>query len=261
MRQTAILALLGAFAALAFAPRVFAQRSAGSARHPSGSSRAGIFFSGWDRSSPHARYDVYDSLLYPYGLPVDNPYLDDFSQPTPFLMQTPAVFSPPLKTGAEPLLIELRGDRYVRVVSQDAAGAREVTDQPAGEIIDAQQSQTLSTAANSRARSTNTAKSQRQSAIPTNSLNLPSNPSRQLSASSQLAPAVLIFRDGHSEEIRDYSIISGVIYARGNLYTDGFWAKQISLASLNLPATFASNQSRGVRFVLPSSANEVVTRP
>jgi hypothetical protein len=74
-------------------------------------------------------------------------------------------------------------------------------------------------------------------------------------------PAVLIFRDGHSEEVRDYAIAEGKLYARGDYYTDGYWNKTIDLASLNVPQTLQENLSRNVKFVLPSSPNEVVTRP
>jgi hypothetical protein len=76
-----------------------------------------------------------------------------------------------------------------------------------------------------------------------------------------LPPAVLIFRDGHSEEVRDYTIADGILYARGDFYTDGYWNKKINLASLNVPETIQANSSRNVKFVLPSSPNEVVTRP
>ena len=76
-----------------------------------------------------------------------------------------------------------------------------------------------------------------------------------------LAPAVLVFRDGHSEEVRDYTIADGMLYVRGDYYTDGFWNKKIELSSLNLPQTLQANLDRNVKFVLPSSPNEVITRP
>lgn len=73
-------------------------------------------------------------------------------------------------------------------------------------------------------------------------------------------PATFVFRDGHREQSSDYSIISGVIYARGNYWTSGYWAKQIPVAQLDLPATFRANQEHGVIFRLPTAPNEVVTR-
>jgi hypothetical protein len=76
-----------------------------------------------------------------------------------------------------------------------------------------------------------------------------------------LPPAVLIFRDGRREEVRDYTIADGTLYARGDYYTDGYWNKKIDLASLNIPETLQANADRSIKFVLPSSPNEVITRP
>lgn len=74
-------------------------------------------------------------------------------------------------------------------------------------------------------------------------------------------PTVLVYRDGHHEDVSGYAIIRDVIYARGNYYQDGYWTKNIELSSLNIPATLKANQENGVKFILPSSPNEVVTRP
>ncbi|MFZ0317717.1 MAG: hypothetical protein WAL56_01220 [Candidatus Sulfotelmatobacter sp.] len=79
--------------------------------------------------------------------------------------------------------------------------------------------------------------------------------------SQPLPPAVLVFRDGHTEEVRDYTIADGTLYARGDYYTDGYWNKKINLATLNVPETLQANSTRNVNFVLPSSSNEVITRP
>jgi hypothetical protein len=76
-----------------------------------------------------------------------------------------------------------------------------------------------------------------------------------------LPPAVLIFRDGHTEEVRDYAIADGILYARGDYYTDGYWNKKINLATLNVAETLQANNQRNVKFVLPASPNEVITRP
>jgi hypothetical protein len=76
-----------------------------------------------------------------------------------------------------------------------------------------------------------------------------------------LPPATLIFRDGHSEEVRDYTIADGILYARGDYYSDGYWNKKIGLTALNIPETLQANATRNVKFVLPSSPNEVITRP
>lgn len=82
-----------------------------------------------------------------------------------------------------------------------------------------------------------------------------------LAANNPLAPAVLIYRDGHSEQVADYAIIDGVMYARGNYWQNGYWNKPIQISALNLSATIQANREHGVNFVLPSGPYEVVTRP
>jgi hypothetical protein len=77
----------------------------------------------------------------------------------------------------------------------------------------------------------------------------------------ELQPVELVYRDGHHEQIREYTIANGVLYATGDYWTDGYWTKKIQLAALNLPATQSASQERGVKFALPSSPNEVVVRP
>ncbi|HWX93537.1 MAG TPA: hypothetical protein VNY29_12975 [Terriglobales bacterium] len=77
----------------------------------------------------------------------------------------------------------------------------------------------------------------------------------------ELPPTLFVFRDGHREESSDYSIVTGVIYARSQYWTSGSWTKQIPLSQLDLPATFKANQERGFAFRLPNAPNEVVTRP
>jgi hypothetical protein len=86
---------------------------------------------------------------------------------------------------------------------------------------------------------------------------------REVSANSTPVhlPTVLVYRDGHREDVSGYAIIHNVIYARGNYYQDGYWTKNIELSSLNIPATLKANQDNGVKFILPASPNEVVTRP
>ncbi|HEU5336748.1 MAG TPA: hypothetical protein VFU27_12335 [Terriglobales bacterium] len=81
------------------------------------------------------------------------------------------------------------------------------------------------------------------------------------SPSEQLPPVVLVFRDGHRQEVTSYSIIGPAIYASGSYWTNGYWTQKILLASLDLPATLHLNQERGVNFVLPAAPNQVVTRP
>ncbi|MFZ2009374.1 MAG: hypothetical protein WAU76_05145, partial [Candidatus Sulfotelmatobacter sp.] len=69
-------------------------------------------------------------------------------------------------------------------------------------------------------------------------------PDRVPSTPHDLAPVLLVFRDGHSEEVRDYTIADGILYARGDYYTDGYWNKKIALSNLNVPETLQANANR-----------------
>ncbi len=136
----------------------------------------------------------------------------------------------------ESLLIELQGDRYVRVSdSQMASGAQPLTlapnhDAPASaprKYLAGNQSIAVAAAS-------------------------PAGP---------LPPVILVLRDGSRQEVRDYTIADGVLYAEGDFYTDGYWNKKIELSALNVPDTLSVNSARGVKFLLPSAPNQVITRP
>lgn len=77
----------------------------------------------------------------------------------------------------------------------------------------------------------------------------------------QLPPAVLVYRDGHSEELSSYSIIGGAIHTKSNYWTTGVWTRTIPVADLDIAATLLQNQKRGVNFQLPSGPDEVMLRP
>ncbi|MGD1023058.1 MAG: hypothetical protein ABR880_09775 [Candidatus Sulfotelmatobacter sp.] len=196
------------------------------------------------RSSPYSPYaslpfpffgDAFDAGdIYSTGYPVA-------SQPPPYLLQALSQMAGPgansmgpamnsLNNGqpssSDSLLIELQNGRYVRVTS---------------------------TPTNNASRLLNV--------TPNHSEPNSAQPPQIATASQSLPPAVLIFRDGHSEEVRDYTIADGMLYARGDYYTDGYWNKKIDLAALNVPQTLQANADRSVKFVLPSSPNEVITRP
>lgn len=89
---------------------------------------------------------------------------------------------------------------------------------------------------------------------------------RALAAETQikvkaLPPAVLVYRDGHIEELSSYSIIGGSIHTKSNYWTTGAWTRTIPLADLDIPATLQQNEKRGVNFELPSGPDEVMLRP
>jgi hypothetical protein len=73
--------------------------------------------------------------------------------------------------------------------------------------------------------------------------------------------AILVFRDGHQEEVKSYTIIGNTLYARANYWTDGWWTRKIEIANLDVPATLKLNHERGSKFQLPSGPQEVMVRP
>ena len=78
---------------------------------------------------------------------------------------------------------------------------------------------------------------------------------------AELPPTVLVFRDGHREQVPEYAIVGSTIYASADYWQNGHWTKNIQLSALNIPATVSANHDNGVRFILPSAPNQVVTRP
>ncbi len=78
---------------------------------------------------------------------------------------------------------------------------------------------------------------------------------------SELPPAVLVFRDGHKEEIRKYVIMGTTIYASADYWSSGSWTRRVQIAMLDIPATLRLNQERGAKFSFPSGPNEVMIRP
>jgi hypothetical protein len=170
------------------------------------------------------------SFSYPIPFLTDGFYSDAVytgyaaGQPTIVLMQAPTPAQPErIQPPAQPLLIELRGDRYVRISGEEMSGAQMI-EQDSGSI-------------------------RKPDAV--------TNPA----AAREPTSTVLVFRDGRSEEVSDYTIVEGILYARRNYYTDGSWNRKIELSSLNLTETVAVNRSRGLKFQLPSASNEVIVGP
>jgi hypothetical protein len=173
-------------------------------------------------------YSDYPDSDYPA-----EPAVVEAPQPQVIVVQIPPnVAAAPKEAKPEPLLIEWQGDRYVRI-----GGAEGTTERGTRAPLDYVGAVTAKPTAK-----------QAEASAPT----LPA---------PVLPPVVLVYRDGRQEEIRDYTIADGVIYARGDYWTDGYWNKKIQLAALNLPATMKASQDHGVKFVLPAFPNEVVMRP
>jgi len=147
------------------------------------------------------------------------------ADPPQFVVVQPPISSDPApERKSEPLMIELQGNRYVRF------GGRQ----------------------QSAERGSNAPPDYREAEAGNSS---PTTP--QL----QLPPTVLIFRDGHREEVPEYAIVGSSIYARGDYWQSGHWTKNIQLSALNISATVSANRNNGVEFRLPSAPNEVITRP
>jgi len=89
----------------------------------------------------------------------------------------------------------------------------------------------------------------------------PEMPADAATATHEVPPAVLVFRDGHQEEVRSYTIIGDTLYARANYWDTGAWTRKIVIASLDVPATLKLNGERGTNFRLPSGPGEVMIRP
>jgi hypothetical protein len=62
----------------------------------------------------------------------------------------------------------------------------------------------------------------------------------------EIVPTVLVFRDGHRREVRNYVIMGKVLYD-----LESTTARKIQLAELDLPATIKENDDRGVSFTMP----------
>jgi hypothetical protein len=194
----------------------------------------------------------YTSLPFPFfgdSLNLDDIYSTGYpvaSQPPVILLQAahalagPADYADHEASIPQPLMIELQNGHYVRVNSAPADGEA----LPLEPV---------------RANSCAPSRAQRGACV--ERALLPADAAAAASPPHDLPPVLLVFRDGHSEEVRDYTIADGILYARGDYYTDGYWNKKIDLSTLSLSQTLEANATRQVKFVLPSSPNEVITRP
>ncbi len=219
MRKLLVMALLAAIPASAVA-----QRFASSPHF------AGRTFQHFERSRgsfagsyyPLSLFDpLYSDDLYSTGYPVA-------SQPPVIVMQSPVPAPAPEHASppAQPLLIELQGDRYVQLSGDKDSRTQMLGDESNPMIF--------------------------QKSAATESRTLPQR---------ENANALLVFRDGSREEVSNYTISDGVLYASADYYTAGSWNRKIELSSLNLAETVKSNQARGVTFHLPSAPNEVIVGP
>lgn len=64
----------------------------------------------------------------------------------------------------------------------------------------------------------------------------------------ELIPVVIVFKDGHQQEIGNYAIVGDTIYDINNRV-----ARKIKLADVDLPQTIQKNEDRGIDFAVPAS--------
>jgi hypothetical protein len=245
MRRMLNITMLSAVTFAVLVPNMSSQRIVVSPSH---------FASGFNRPH-HLR-----TSFYPLGF--SDPFYSDYlaatgypvaSQPPVIVMQAPSPAVPTTERfplPAEPLMIELQGDRYVQVSSSQTSLA-EMTPQEQEKEKEKEQEK-------EKARQKNRVHPTSDSPIRSDR---PSNAAIHAVIAPDLPAAVLVFRDGHNEEVSDFTIADGVLYTRGDPYAGGSWNRKIGLSALNLPETIATNNSRGVKFQLPSSPNEVIVRP
>jgi hypothetical protein len=141
----------------------------------------------------------------------------------------PAQAAPPERP-PHPLLLERQGDQWVQVTGYSQSPAPAQTTPP--KTVEATHLRAVMPSRNEAA-----------------------EPPRKL------PPAVLVFRDGHEEELKSYTIIGKTLYTSADYWTSGSWTRKIEIANLDVPATLKLNQERGSNFSLPSGPQEVVIRP
>ena len=198
-----------------------------------------LFGRGFFRGSPFSPYPYwaywYPSWDYwypPYFLNENNDSEQRKAEtPTPQVVvidpSQASAHTPP--SPPESLLLELQGDQWVRVTS------------PGQSLVGAQAAQPDS---------------------------LPASTPRSVTPGSiavetfrELPPAVLVYRDGHQEAVKDYTIIGPTLYTSADYWSSGSWTRKVQIAQLDIPATLKINQERGVKFSLPSGPGEIVVRP
>jgi hypothetical protein len=210
--------------------------SAGSSGASSPGTGSGRAFGGSGHFHQGHRADRGSTILaYPYFYSDSDYDSEAAPQPPQVVVVQAATPAPPPAPPAprESLLIEWQGDHFVRTTSmKDPAGALIATDY-----------------------------SEKSAAPPAPPTRSAAGPRSAAQPPRELPPAVLVFHDGRKEEVSEYTIMNGIIYSKADYWSTGSWTRKIQIADLNVPATLKLNQERGLKFVLPASSNEVVTRP
>lgn len=221
--QLAVLSL-AMLAATVFVPSANAQRRAGFASARGGRGFAHVRRGGRYFAGSAFWPDLYSD--YESGAVEAPPPQTIVVQEAQPASPTPALKAP------ESLLLESQGDHWVRVTSYGASQA-----EGHGSQLEAEQASNLP------------------------SVSATSRRTQATEPPSELPPAVLVFRDGHQEEIGKYMIVGTTIYTRADYWSSGSWTRKVEIAELDVPETLKVNQGRGAKFSLPSAPNEVMIRP
>jgi hypothetical protein len=169
-------------------------------------------------------------LFFPGYYYADNEYDQEPEGPSgpPVQMAVMQPLPPPPPPPVEPLLMEKRNGEWVRV----ATGNRMATSQPA----------------------------ESDSAKPAPQRPAILEPAKGSAPTAALPPAVIVFRDGHQEEIAKYVIQGDVLFTSTASATGASRERKIPLSQLDLPASLKLNKDRGAKFSLPTAPNEVIVR-
>jgi hypothetical protein len=140
----------------------------------------------------------------------------------------------PVPKPSESLVLELQGDHWVRITNYGQSQTRGQSGQPDQEGA---------------------------SNLPFVVPPVTTRQIQEVQPASELPPAVLVFRDGHREQIGKYLIMDSTIYTSADYWSSGTWTRKVQIVELDVPATMKLNQERGANFSLPSRPGEVMIRP
>ena len=195
----------------------------------------------------HGRRGFYGSGFGDY-YPFYDPYNDTDGggepPPAPIILQAaaPASPAPAQAKASESLVMELRGDHWVRLTSYGPQeGSQPARLQSVSQSTPGQPGSHVG-----------------PSLLASRSASGEASPA---GPPARLPPAVLVFRDGHQEEAAKYTIVGSTIFIKADYWSSGSWTRQVPIAQLDIPATLRANQARGAKFSLPSRPAEVMMRP
>jgi hypothetical protein len=236
MNSLRIIALPFAVLAAALLPSVTSAQVSGMRTHetsPRPRSSFGLSGAvGNARPSPRHFVDNSGFLFFPYFY-TDSDSGDNRDKPEPapvqVLVGSPAPSPTPATHAAEPLVLENRDGKWVRIPTGNQLPTIPPSPQPASVKTTGPHPGVIELA---------------EVAAP-----LP-----------KLPPAVIVFRDQHVEELGKYVIQGDALFTSADYSATGSWTRKIYLKELDLPASLKLNKDRGTKFNLPSSPNEVVVR-